>query len=471
MTRQVRGAVHPMVKLRNEITIPIDSQLYSYCSRMKQTPVRSMLMAHGCCFDFFEKGICKAGNDCKYSHLKPGDERNLVMDSEAGLRRKKYYRPETLETYRPGSQDVICFTFARKGWCIHGDKCWNQHIAPPDNLFQELGPRTLNGLPISNSPSPDRDDIPNFPDTGYGSGFGITQPLAQHHLLTNTPSPSGLTNPHWSSSTISPMQTGQYSGQYSGQHPGPTLGQYPGQHSGHSGQYSGQYSGQHPGQYSGQHSGSFGKHKQSNDQFISRGHAQNKGTYFCHPDPQRTAAPNWRVPNASTTNATSTPSPVQAVPVFKATPAPVFKATPAPVLKVAPVLKATPAPIAKPLPVQVPVVKPVPTQATVVKTSPVTVQPQPIRSALTEFNWRPVIHDQPSEWRKVNGTKKPTATVPLNRPVLPALQIPTRTGAGNTGNNYNYNLFDLSNVNDQHKYRIGSFGIGRVQPTVPSMLH
>ncbi|KAK6355884.1 hypothetical protein TWF718_000263 [Orbilia javanica] len=423
MTRQMRGAVHPMVKLRNEITVPIDSQLYSFCSRMKQTPVRSMLMAHGCCFDFFEKGVCKAGNDCKYSHLKPGDERNLIMDSESGLRRKKYYRPETLETYRPGSQDVICFTFARKGWCIHGDKCWNQHISPPGELFNNLGPMGLQGLPISNTPSPDLDDMPTFLDTGYGSAFGLTQPLAQHHLLASTPSPSSLTNPHWSSATIAPMQSGQYSGQYSGQRPGQHLGQYP-----------------------GQHSGGFGKqNKQSNDNFFSRGHNQNKGTYFCHPDPQRTAAPNWRIPNNAAI-AASTPSPVQAVPVPKT----------APVMTIAPV------PIVKP----VPTVKSAPIQAAVVKTSPTTVQPQPIRSALNEFNWRPVIQDQAANWRKAPVTKKTTTTtVGSGRPVLPALQIPARNNTGNVGS-YNYNLVDLEGAGyDTHKYRIGDFGIGRVQST------
>ncbi|RVD83880.1 uncharacterized protein DFL_005654 [Arthrobotrys flagrans] len=413
MTRQMRGAVHPTVKARNEITVPADSQLYAFCSRMKQTPVRSMLMAHGCCFDFFEKGICKAGNDCKYSHLKPGDERNLVMDSEAGLRRKKYYRPETLETYRPGSQDVICFTFARKGWCIHGDKCWNQHISPPGDLFGELGPRTSNG---------------------YRSGFGITQPLARHHLLRNSPSPSGLTNPNWSSTTIAPM----HSGQHSGYHPGQHLGQYP-----------------------GQHSDDCGKQKQPYDHSSSRPHTQNKGTYFCNPDPQRTAAPNWRIPNNPAAIAASTPSPVQPAPVFEATPAPI--------------IKAAPAPIAKLLPVPAPAVKSAPVQAAVVKTPPITLQPQPVRSALTEFNWRPIIQDQAANWRKTPGTKKST-TVGSGRSVLPVLQIPTRTGAlprgnGNAGVTTNYSLVNLSDDGeyDQRKYRIGGFDIGRVQSTVPSL--
>ncbi|KAF3940311.1 hypothetical protein ABW19_dt0200721 [Dactylella cylindrospora] len=146
--------------------IPIPPHLYPFCTRMKQTPIRSSLMSHGCCFDYFEKGYCMAGNECKYSHLKPGDERNLIMDSEFGLRRKKYYRPETLETYLPGSQDVICFTFARKGWCIHGDKCWNQHIAPPLEILQDTLVN-MNGLSISKTPSPVQNKMPTV-DTGFG---------------------------------------------------------------------------------------------------------------------------------------------------------------------------------------------------------------------------------------------------------------------------------------------------------------
>ncbi|KAK6530873.1 hypothetical protein TWF281_007708 [Arthrobotrys megalospora] len=402
MTRPMRNPGPQMVKLRNEISVPIDSQLYAFCSRMKQTPIRSMLMAHGCCFDFFEKGICKAGNDCKYSHLKPGDERNLVMDSEAGLRRKKYYRPETLETYRPGSQDVICFTYARKGWCIHGDRCWNQHISPPGELLADISPGTFNGLPLSDTPSPDQDDMPILLDTGFTSGYGLTQPLAQYHTLGQTPSPVAMTNPHWSAATIT--------------------------------------------HHSGQQHGNYNKQKQPNEHiFAAKAHTQGKGTYFCHPDPKRTAAPNWRIPNTPAAIMESTPSPIQAAPVFK--PTPVFKPVPVPVTK------AAPAPIAKPA--TAPAVRTSPIQ--LVKTAPVTVQPQPIRSALNEFNWRPVIQDQETNWRKASAGKKPATMVGNTRPALPTLQIPTRAGAvprsvrntATTPVDYNHNLIDLDEVDQQ----------------------
>ncbi|KAK6500231.1 hypothetical protein TWF481_010580 [Arthrobotrys musiformis] len=460
MTRQMRGAAHPMAKLRSEITVPVDSQLYAFCSRMKQTPVRSMLMAHGCCFDFFEKGICMAGNDCKYSHLNPGDERNLVMDSEAGLRRKKYYRPETLETYRPGSQDIICFTFARKGWCIHGDKCWNQHISPPGELLQELGSKTFNGLPFSNTPSPDQDDMPTFLDTGRGSGLGVTQPMAHRNFPAKNPSPIAVTNPHWSSTTLAPIQSGQRSGQH--------LGQYPGQYS---------------GQYPGQHSGDFNRNKQSNEQYLPRAQTQNKGTYFCNPDPQRTAAPNWRVPNTSAGVSTGTPSPVpQALPAIKAAPAPVIPGpvVTAPIIR-APIVRAPTiqaatiqapmvsapvvlAPIAKPI--QAPVVRSAPAQAAAARTPPATVRQQPIRSALNEFNWRPVIQEQPTSWRRGNN---PTAitTSGISRPVLPPLQIPDRGGVPlNPQVNYSIGLSDDGHY-DRRKYRLGGFGLGHAQSTKP----
>ncbi|KAK6530189.1 hypothetical protein TWF694_003556 [Orbilia ellipsospora] len=205
MTRPTNRIYNSHPRSRNELDIPIHSKLYSFCSRMKQTPVRSMLMAHGCCFDFFEKGYCKAGNDCKYSHLHPGDERNLVMDSEQGLRRKKYYRPETLETYLPGSQDVICFTFARKGWCIHGDKCWNQHISPPTEIVGDVVP-SFNGLTISSTPSPVLDDMPTTIDLGYT--------LAQQHAMGQAQTPSPVIPvqvpqvPRWSSTTLGSVQAG-----------------------------------------------------------------------------------------------------------------------------------------------------------------------------------------------------------------------------------------------------------------------
>ncbi|KAF3932120.1 hypothetical protein ABW20_dc0107233 [Dactylellina cionopaga] len=251
------------VKGRNELAIPRESKLYAFCSRMKQTPVRSMLhrMAHGCCFDYFEKGFCKAGNDCKYSHLKPGDERNLVMDSEQGLRRKKYYRPETLQTYLPGSQDIICFTFARKGWCIHGDRCWNQHISPPVELLTELA-SPYNGLPISQTPSPVQDDIPTTIDTGYG----LTQPLA----LTQVPSPVVMNvAPHWSATTIVSPVTGP---------PNANTG--------------------------------------TTNEHLLAAASQGKCTLYCQPDPQRTASSNWRVPSkpvAAKKAATPTETPQQPV--------------------------------------------------------------------------------------------------------------------------------------------------------------
>ncbi|EWC48966.1 hypothetical protein DRE_00271 [Drechslerella stenobrocha 248] len=198
--------------------------------------MRSMLMAHGCCFDYFEKGFCKAGNDCKYSHLKPGDERNLVMDSEYGLRRKKYYRPETLQTYLPGSQDVICFTFARKGWCIHGDKCWNQHIAPPQEVFTEP---SVSGLSISNTPSPVQGDMPTI-------AAGYNHHHHHHPQVLQTPARSnfGAQNP-WSASTLAP--------QVAAANPA---------------------SEQHPVAV-----------------------ARSMRPQYCHPDPMRTASANWRIPN------------------------------------------------------------------------------------------------------------------------------------------------------------------------------
>ncbi|KAF3922364.1 hypothetical protein AA313_de0201908 [Arthrobotrys entomopaga] len=205
MTRPNHRAYNSDPRSRNELDIPVNSKLYSFCSRMKQTPVRSMLMAHGCCFDFFEKGYCKAGNDCKYSHLNPGDERNLVMDSEQGLRRKKYYRPATLETYLPGSQDVICFTFARKGWCIHGDKCWNQHISPPTEIVGDVPP-SFNGLTISSTPSPVLDDMPTI-DLGYA----LTQPYSINQAQTPSPViPVQVPHqaPRWSSTTLGSVQAG-----------------------------------------------------------------------------------------------------------------------------------------------------------------------------------------------------------------------------------------------------------------------
>ncbi|EPS36176.1 hypothetical protein H072_10344 [Dactylellina haptotyla CBS 200.50] len=199
-------------------------------------------MAHGCCFDYFEKGFCKAGNDCKYSHLRPGDERNLIMDSEQGLRRKKYYRPETLQTYLPGSQDVICFTFARKGWCIHGDKCWNQHISPPPELLDEMSPQS-NGLVISDTPSPVLDDLPTL-DTGYNL------PQQQHMVLQQTqhPSPTAFV-PQWSSTTMIPVQAGPQTQKVNTRIKEKV----------------------HPAQAS-------------------------QGKLFCRPDPKRSDASNWRVP-------------------------------------------------------------------------------------------------------------------------------------------------------------------------------
>ncbi|KAK6358946.1 hypothetical protein TWF696_000120 [Orbilia brochopaga] len=363
MTRPNRVQSRP--RNSNDIAIPPDSKMYAYCSRMRQTPMRSMLMAHGCCFDFFEKGDCKAGNDCKYSHLRPGDERNLIMDSEHGLRKKKYYRPETLQTYLPGSQDVICFTFARKGWCIHGDKCWNQHISPPQDMYSEPA---VPGLTTSATPSPVSSDLPTI-DTGYGYQSQVIQAQTQATATFEA-------HNHWSTTTlVAPAQ--------------PATTQY------------------------------------TNDHLLAAA-AKGNCTLYCKPDPKRTAAANWRVPNTPVQAAIQV-APVQMTPVQASV-----------------TIEAGPSQV-----VQVPAMQ----------------QPEPVRSALN-FNWSPVIKETPQyKWRKASDD------VPAGNQVYQA-PISTQTTLANItqGIDFDYNLIDLTEEAeyDLRKYRLGvplSLALGH--PEVP----
>ncbi|KAJ6257251.1 hypothetical protein Dda_8140 [Drechslerella dactyloides] len=350
MTRPSRS--NNRAKNTSEMTIPPDSKMYPYYSRIKQTPIRSMLMAHGCCFDYFEKTDCKAGNDCKYSHLAPGDVRNLIMDSEHGLRKKKYYRPETLQTYLPGSQDVICFTFARKGWCIHGDKCWNQHISPPQDIYVDS---RVPGLTTSATPSPVSSELPTI-DTGY---------LYPAAIQTQTQAAFAPHNP-WSNSTLTAGQS------------------------------------------------STSQHTYTNEHLIEAA-AKGNCTLYCKPDPLRTAAANWRVPN----------HPVAAVQ----------------------------APRAIASPIEVPVMH----------------QPEPVRTALN-FNWSPVIKEAPRyKWRKT------TVDAPTSKPVYqaPVGSLSTDTTLANINNtaiDFNYSSVELTDEAefDLRKYRLGvPLSLGRGHPEVP----
>ncbi|KAF3913069.1 hypothetical protein ABW21_db0208829 [Orbilia brochopaga] len=363
MTRPSRAQSRPGIS--NDATIPLDSKMYAYCSRMKQTPMRSMLMAHGCCFDFFEKGDCKAGNDCKYSHLRPGDERNLIMDSEHGLRKKKYYRPETLQTYLPGSQDVICFTFARKGWCIHGDRCWNQHISPPQEVYAEpAGP--VPGLTTSATPSPVSSDLPTI-DTGYAYHPQMVQTaatqLAQSQATFNA-------HNHWSGSTIVPAPTAQY----------------------------------------------------SNDHLLAAA-AKGNLTLYCKPDPKRTAAANWRVPN------TPVAGPSQVAPVQTHS------------IRAAPQV------------VQLPAMQ----------------QPEPVRTTLN-FNWSPVIREAPQyKWRKASDDVPASIGHGNYQPSIGRLSGQTTLNELNQSMlDFDSNMIDMSEEADLRKYRLGvplSLALGH--PEVP----